>query len=566
MSDHEPDPGVDALLCAVEHEDCEFKKAASDFSTERLQDYASGLSNMDGGRLVLGVSNQRPRVATGTGAFSNDLERRARDLQRQIHVPVRPEERFHLGKRVVIFHIAKHRLGVPTPNGRGGAKMRVNEELVDLTEQRRREIWSENAEDFSARICPGLTVQGLIPDAIELYRTRWVDRLAKSESRRDRRASARRSTLAHRDLLQEAELLTPEGLTYAALLLFGTRGSLTTHLANAEVIFEYRAGKSAGPAAARWNLREGFLNCFDDLWDRINQRNDLQSVQQKLFRDPIPTFQEEPIREVILNAVAHRDYTHQGSILIRQYPRELTCQSPGGLPRGVTLENIAGGSVPRNRRLMEALESCGLVERSGQGIDLMLESSVLDTKPLPDFTGTDADNVIVTLGGTIASPAYVGALRQIAREHGEQLSTDHYRVLHHVSRQERVPPALRADATQLRDLGVLESTGAGNAVRFILGRNLRKLTGDLSHYTREHGLDREQNVQLLLKHLHHCGEEGAQIGDLQKVIPALSRSQIKDRVQTLAERGVARLGTRDGRLTRGRSARWFAAEPAPGPG
>lgn len=559
MTEAAPDPTVEELLAAPEHEDLEFKEAKSQYSTQNLQDYASGLSNGVGGRLVLGISDGRPRQVVGSQAFT-DLDRKSRDLQRSLDVAIRAEELRHHGRRVVVFHVAKHRTGVPTGNGRGGAKMRINEELTDLSEERRREIYAEAAEDFSAKVCPTASIEDLVVDWIEEFRTRWVTRLSRSQFPRDVRASQRRSELPAANLLKEAGLLSQEGLTYAALILFASSEAMGRHLSNAEVIFEYRSDHVAGPAANRANLREGVFGWLDDLWGQINLRNDLQSVQENLFRESIPTFQKEPTRELILNAVAHRDYTHPGSVQVVQRPHELRCQSPGGLPPGVTLGNIAERSVPRNRCLAEAMEHCGLVERSGQGINLMIESSVLDTKPLPDFTGTDAGTVVVAIGGRIGSPACIRALRAIAEEHQNSLETDDYRVLHHISQQARVPEDLRPAARRLRDLGVLESTGSGRAMRFLLSRNLRKMTGELGQHTRDRGLDRAQNMALLLQHLRTKGPEGAPIRELAEVVPSLNRDQIRDRLGSLARRGDARLGTPDGALKRGQTSRWFITE------
>ena len=69
----------------------------------------------------------------------------------------------------------------------------------------------------------------------------------------------------------------------------------------------------------------------------------------------IDTFREGSVREAILNAVSHRDYRHPGSVFVRQYPRRLEIVSPGGLPSGITPENIIDKQFPRNRRIAESL-------------------------------------------------------------------------------------------------------------------------------------------------------------------------------------------------------------------
>jgi predicted HTH transcriptional regulator len=85
-----------------------------------------------------------------------------------------------------------------------------------------------------------------------------------------------------------------------------------------------------------------------------------------------------------------------GSIFIRQYQRRLVVENPGGFPLGVTPENIIDRQAPRNRLIMDVLLKCGLVEKSGQGVDLMFERSIQQGKPIPDFAGTDRYSVKLT--------------------------------------------------------------------------------------------------------------------------------------------------------------------------
>jgi len=67
----------------------------------------------------------------------------------------------------------------------------------------------------------------------------------------------------------------------------------------------------------------------------------------------------------------------------------------------------ARGRAPRNRRLADIVAKCGLVERSGQGMNLIFERSIEQGKPLPDFSGTDAYQVRLTLHGQVQDPNFV---------------------------------------------------------------------------------------------------------------------------------------------------------------
>src|SRR5690606_36616687 len=71
-----------------------------------------------------------------------------------------------------------------------------------------------------------------------------------------------------------------------------------------------------------------------------------------------------------------RDYKSASSIFVRQFSRKIEVQSPGGFPFGISAENILWKQHPRNRRIAEVFLRCGLVERSGQGANLMFKETI----------------------------------------------------------------------------------------------------------------------------------------------------------------------------------------------
>ena len=81
-------------------------------------------------------------------------------------------------------------------------------------------------------------------------------------------------------MLADAETLVDGEPNYAALILFGTVQAVGRHLAQAEVVFEYRSSDASGAAQERKEYRQGFFGYYDDLWERINKRNDKQEFQR----------------------------------------------------------------------------------------------------------------------------------------------------------------------------------------------------------------------------------------------------------------------------------------------
>ena len=79
---------------------------------------------------------------------------------------------------------------------------------------------------------------------------------------------------------------------------------------------------------------------------------------------------QEPVREAIVNAVAHRDYLLEGSrIQVRVFRNALEIVSPGRPPNGVTLESMRQGDrASRNDLFVDVLRDYGYVDRLGMGI------------------------------------------------------------------------------------------------------------------------------------------------------------------------------------------------------
>jgi ATP-dependent DNA helicase RecG len=288
-----------------------------------------------------------------------------------------------------------------------------------MPEDMRRSIYAESGFDFSAEICTGVTLDDLDTNAISTFRETWATNSGNK----------RILNLPVEQLLRDCDAITDDGVTYAALILFGTRKALRKHLRRAEVVFEYRSSEAAGPAAQREEFTEGFFNFFDRIWELVNLRNDKQHYQDRLFVFPIDTFNERVVRESLLNAVSHRDYQLAGSVFVRQYRDRLVVESPGGLPNGITVDNILNRQSPRNILIASIFQLCGLVERSGQGINLIYEMAVREAKPLPDFSGTDAYFVKLTINGKILDNRMLSLIKSIEDEHLNAVTTDDYILL-----------------------------------------------------------------------------------------------------------------------------------------
>jgi ATP-dependent DNA helicase RecG len=524
-----------ALIKAKEAEHLEFKEAKERFDFEKLVRYCVALANEGGGKIVLGVSDKKPRRVVGTQAFSN-MERTKAGLLERLHVRVETAVVDHPNGRVLVFTVPSRPIGTPI-HYKGAYWMRGGEDLVPMTPDILKKIFDESQPDFSAELCEKATEKDLHPDAIKTFRNMW----------RRRSGNTALEHLTHRQLLSDAELMVGDGVTFAALILLGTREALGRHLAQSEVVFEYRSAESSIAYQQRKEYRQGFFLFQDDLWETINLRNDKYHYQEGLFVWDIPTFNESVIREAILNAVSHREYRLGGSVFVRQFPKRIDIVSPGGFPPGITAENILWRQFPRNRRIAEAFAKCGLVERSGQGADRMFENSVKESKLPPDYSGTDDHQVSLVLHGEIQDPLFLRFLEQIGKETLSSFNTTDLIVLDLVHREKPISRWARDRLPLLRRSGVIEKIGS----KYMLSRRFYQFVGRKGVYTRKRGLDRETNKALLLKHIRDNKAVGSRLNELRDVLPALSHDQVQ---KLLAEMKREQSIHVKGRT---RAARWY---------
>ncbi len=107
-------------------------------------------------------------------------------------------------------------------------------------------------------------------------------------------------------------------------------------------------------------------------------------LSEGLFRKKIPHYNDKLVRELLINAFAHKSFTISQDITIKLYPDRLEISSPGGLPADVTAQNILHTTNRRNPKMIEILKALALMEGEGSGYDLMYELNAKEVKKQPE--------------------------------------------------------------------------------------------------------------------------------------------------------------------------------------
>jgi len=275
------------------------------------------------------------------------------------------------------------------------------------------------------------------------------------------------------DGLPAAEL-TP---TVAGLLLFGRDPQ--RFLRSAEVICVRYAGTVMGDEFVRHDIGGTLVEQAKqaETFVTANMRRGMRI--RGLTREESTEYPLPVVREAIVNAIAHRDYSIRGEgIRLLMFNDRLELYSPGRLPGHVTLANLKDERYSRNEAVVAVLTDLGYIERLGYGIDRMIAAMQEAGLPEPEFAETAA-GFRVTLRS--AGDDLVSVLPQEQRWHHAFLNERQEAALAFVREQGRItnsdlqalapdvhPETIRRDLADLVDKNLFIRIGSKRATYYIL--------------------------------------------------------------------------------------------------
>jgi ATP-dependent DNA helicase RecG len=123
---------------------------------------------------------------------------------------------------------------------------------------------------------------------------------------------------------------------------------------------------------------------LEEVHSAIDFYNATKATFQGLNRTDERDYPPDAIREALLNAIVHRDYSFSGSTFVNLYTDRIEFVSLGGLVSGLSLDAIMlGASQPRNEKLAALFYRMRLIEAYGTGIGKIMSSySGFEKKPL----------------------------------------------------------------------------------------------------------------------------------------------------------------------------------------
>lgn len=492
--------------------------------------YVIALCNEKGGTLVIGMHDSYPHKVIGTKQCENAIGQLESDIYRDSGIRTDVYELYEDGKRVLVIDIPSR------PRGRvfkfeDVALMRVGEELKPMSDEVYLSIIQEQEPDFSEQFCDGITIDDLDKDAINILKEKYAKKQKNPSFR----------SLTDYQALSDLNLVFHDKVTNAAVLLVGKKAVINRIYPQAKISLEYRTSESNIHFDAREYFEGPYYLMIEKLWAAINSRNGFVPVRNGIYKDyDIPLFNEDVIREALNNAIAHRSYSIQGEIVVKQYPTKMIFVNPGGFPHGVTIENILFvQSTPRNRLLADVLSKTGLVERSGQGVDNIYLDTLSEGKPAPDYSKTDSFCVTLILSSKIEDAAFSQYINSIQNSLPEDSKLNVYDILTlNAIRQAKSRQALdKKIVSNLLKSGYIEQRGRTSGTYYILGKDYYEMAGRLSDYSKLTDWDENQVLSMIASFLRK--NNAAKMGDfVQLFADHLSRKQTRTFIDKLVNNGM----------------------------
>ena len=263
--------------------------------------------------------------------------------------------------------------------------------------------------------------------------------------------------------LRQLNLLKNGQLTIAALLLFGKNPQ--RFLLQAKM----RCARFKGDNEVEFldlKVIEGdIIQQVEEAMAFVRRNTSMAAkIDGKLERTERWEYPPDAVREAITNAVCHRDYADSGNAVVRVFDDRLEVSNPGGLPAGMTVEDLRQPheSKPRNKLVADAFFLIKYIEQFGTGIRRIINDCQEAGVPEPEFESRGGAFRIV-FRKAVSPEDLLSALKLNPRqfkgvkhaiEHGRLTRPDYERIA-------GVPRATaNRDLADLTQRGVLRQGGA----------------------------------------------------------------------------------------------------------
>ena len=496
---------------------------------EDVMSYVSGIANMEGGVLVIGVVDQTMDIV-GTDLSQFNLDTSSAVYRIKENCTNVSSEGLNIDeyitsdthKVVWVIHIPKHLPRKPV-YAHKKAWQRIKDNLVLLTPEREAAILSEGLlqQDWTATILPDASIDDLDPAAILRAREKYKEVHPKKEKEVD--------AWDDKTFLNKAHITIKDKITIASIILLGREESEHYLLpAVCKVRWSLKNEKSENLDFKVFSIP--MILAIEDIGRQIRNTSYEFTISGNIFPEKMLRYDEFTLREPLNNAIAHQDYDKGARIEVIEYENDhLVFRNHGEfLPESVekVVLDDSPESIYRNPFLVEAMRNVHMVDTEGGGIKKLYEQQKKRFFPMPEY---DTSNGKVTVGieGKVIDEQFARILVSVP-----ELSMSDLILLDKVQKQKRLTDE---EVKYLRKKKFIE----GRKNNPFLSKNITRSTGNVglkSTYVKNKSFDDEYFRRLIVQYIQKFGSASrAEIVMLlkEKLSDALTDTQKENKITNL---------------------------------
>ena len=340
-------------------------------------------ANHQGGTILIGV-NDRKEI-TGFVPSKEDYDNILRTAREVVNPPIRYEEveEFVIDHKKIIALMIPAGIGEVYRTSDGRYLKRENTENVAIDWRTLYQLLAKREKiSFEGLICEGAFFEDINLEKVKSYIRAREERFGSKIE-----IPIEDVLLSRKCAVRKNGKLLP---TNAGILLFGKEPTRFIPQ-NYITLVKFKGTEVSKDYLDRKDISGTLTDLANHSVKWINERmlHGGSIGEQSIQRKEVMQFHLSSLREVMVNAVTHRDYGIRGSrIMVSMFDDRLEIQSPGPLPANITPETILHEQYARNPNIMLVLLEWGYSEAIGRGIDNIFKNLSDEGYQLPKMVDT----------------------------------------------------------------------------------------------------------------------------------------------------------------------------------
>ncbi|MCK6609924.1 MAG: putative DNA binding domain-containing protein [Bacteroidia bacterium] len=259
------------------------------------------------------------------------------------------------------------------------------------------------------------------------------------------------------------------------------------------------------------------IEMADACYQQLKSETKVKEFHFGLFREYIEDYPEVVLRELLINAIAHRDYSRQQIIEIRKYPNYLEFESPGHFPQGINETNFLRKTNPRNPGIMDVLREINYAEKAGSGFDKIFTALLSKGKKLPQPIQTE-NSILLRVEADVYSEKLAELSLMYKQTAKKDIDLEKLIVLNHIytgqkltfQQLEQLPFVnhyqLRKILAELLEIEFIETTGRTSGVKYIIHKSKLVDIEDKISYSKLKKQERAEHIESIIRYLKTADE------------------------------------------------------------